>query len=285
MIVLTLTKCPNKLRGDLTKWLLEINTGVYVGSINARVREALWKRVCENIGDGQATMVFSANNEQHMDFYVHNTAWKTVDLDGIKLIKHIEEPNLMLKQGFSNAAVQQMRKRRSRTARSDNSFVIIDIETTGLSDENDEILELGAIVIRNGICVKEYEQLIRPLKHIPENISRITGINNQMVHDSGICITDALPEYLEILSENTVLGYNLDFDIGFLMKACEKTGIEFPEHKEKDILSLAKSRLKGADSYKLSDISKRLGIDNIQEHRALADCKFLYTVYCKLNEI
>ena len=72
MIVLTIANCPPKLRGDLSKWLLEINTGVYVGRVSARVREALWQRVCENIRDGQATMVFTANNEQHMDFYVQH---------------------------------------------------------------------------------------------------------------------------------------------------------------------------------------------------------------------
>ena len=93
MIVLTIANCPPKLRGDLSKWLLEINTGVYVGRVSARVREALWQRVCENIRDGQATMVFTANNEQHMDFYVHNTAWEPVDLDGIKLMKHPHRHN------------------------------------------------------------------------------------------------------------------------------------------------------------------------------------------------
>lgn len=170
MIVLTIANCPPKLRGDLSKWLLEINTGVYVGRVSARVREALWQRVCENIRDGQATMVFTANNEQHMDFYVHNTAWEPVDLDGIKLMKHPHRHNAAesgLKAGFSNAAKQRMgaKKRRRSGSRSDadsveESFVIIDIETTGLAAEKDEILELGAIRVRSGKCVDEYQQLI-----------------------------------------------------------------------------------------------------------------------------
>ena len=111
MIVLTMTNCPPKLRGDLSKWLLEINTGVYVGNVNARVRELIWKRVCENIKNGQATLVFPANNEQHMDFYVHNTNWQPIDLDGIKLMKHpknIYEQGELLKSGFSNAAKRRM---------------------------------------------------------------------------------------------------------------------------------------------------------------------------------
>ena len=49
MIVITLSDCPPKVRGDLSKWLIEINTGVYVGQVSARVREELWKRICENL--------------------------------------------------------------------------------------------------------------------------------------------------------------------------------------------------------------------------------------------
>jgi CRISPR-associated endoribonuclease Cas2 subtype I-E len=65
----------SRLRGDLSKWLQEINTGVYVGNVNSRVRDAIWNRVCENLKTGRATMVFSTNNEQKMDFRVHNTLW------------------------------------------------------------------------------------------------------------------------------------------------------------------------------------------------------------------
>ena len=124
MIVVSMTNCPPKLRGDLSKWLLEINTGVYVGHVNARVREALWQRICENIRDGQATMVFTTNNEQHMDFYVHNTSWKPVDLDGIKLMKHPDKTSYMaedeLKHGFSTEAKRLMGKRRRKRSSSVN---------------------------------------------------------------------------------------------------------------------------------------------------------------------
>ena len=86
MIVVTLTDCPPRLRGDLSKWLLEINTGVYVGQLNKRVREELWKRICDNLPRGRATMVYSANNEQGMEFRVHNTRWMPVDFEGLTLM-------------------------------------------------------------------------------------------------------------------------------------------------------------------------------------------------------
>ena len=63
-----MTNCPPKLRGDLSKWLCEINTGVYVGNVSSRVRDALWERICQNLKNGQATLVFTAAGEQRMDF-------------------------------------------------------------------------------------------------------------------------------------------------------------------------------------------------------------------------
>ena len=87
MIVLCVTDCPPKLRGDLSKWLSEVNTGVYVGRLSARVREELWERVCDNIKNGQATMVYSTNNEQGYVFLTHNTTWVPIDYEGITLMR------------------------------------------------------------------------------------------------------------------------------------------------------------------------------------------------------
>jgi len=61
--VITLSKVPPHLRGDLTKWMQEIDTGVFIGNFNSKVREKLWKRVTENVGDGNATLSFHYNNE------------------------------------------------------------------------------------------------------------------------------------------------------------------------------------------------------------------------------
>lgn len=68
MVIVVLEKCPLSLRGDLTKWLQEVSLGVYVGRVSARVRDELWKRICEECKSGRATMVFPARNEQHFDF-------------------------------------------------------------------------------------------------------------------------------------------------------------------------------------------------------------------------
>ena len=108
MVVVTLTDCPPKLRGDLTKWLMEINTGVYVGKVSARIREILWTRICENLSQGRATMVYNTNNEQGMEFCVHNSSWKPVDFDGIQLVMRPEQARCETKARASRAEVQQM---------------------------------------------------------------------------------------------------------------------------------------------------------------------------------
>lgn len=289
MIVLTMTNCPPKLRGDLSKWLLEINTGVYVGNVNARVRELIWKRVCENINNGQATLVFPANNEQHMDFYVHNTNWQPIDLDGIKLMKHpknIYEQGEMLKSGFSNAAKRRMglKKNARRVEKADNDFVIIDIETTGLSVENDEILEIGAIRIVNGKTVEEYERLIAVKTEIAQNISELTGITQEQVKENGKPINEALPSFMDFVKGSEVAGYNVNFDHDFLLAECSRQGIDITKIKFTDVMTIVKSKLKGMRSYNLESVAKRLGITTKQQHRALSDCYLLYQVYCKLNE-
>lgn len=86
MIVVTLSCCPQSLRGDLTKWMFEIDTNVFVGRMSARIRDQLWERIVRTCLDGRATMVFGVDNEQRFDFRVHNTSSKPVDFDGIKLM-------------------------------------------------------------------------------------------------------------------------------------------------------------------------------------------------------
>jgi CRISPR-associated protein Cas2 len=115
MVVITLTDCPVSLRGDLTKWLLEINTGVFVGRVSARVRGLLWERITKSIRSGKATMVYTAKNEQHLDFKVHNAEWEPIDFDGIKLVLRPSPSRVKnlggLRLGYSNASKRRLAKR------------------------------------------------------------------------------------------------------------------------------------------------------------------------------
>ena len=288
MIVVSMTNCPPKLRGDLSKWLLEINTGVYVGQVSARVREALWKRICENVGGGQATMVFSTNNEQHFDFHVHNTSWRPADFDGIKLMKH---PNAVpykvnadsdAKTAMSMAAIQRMNKKRRRNGLL-TSYVLLDIETTGLSCETDKILEIGYVEVGGGRIVSQQSILISVDK-IPEEIIKLTGITPELATRDGSDLKSAIERVFEMIDDRNVLIYNAEFDLAFFFFFFKRCGIDFPDIHLLDVLELSKKMIKDAPNYKLGTIASLLGITNKQPHRALGDCLLMNEVYLKLNE-
>lgn len=86
MIVIVVSACPVGLRGHLTRWLLEISAGVFVGKVTARVRELLWDRTVEMVQTGRAIMVFSADNEQGLDFRTHQHDWIPTEIDGLVLM-------------------------------------------------------------------------------------------------------------------------------------------------------------------------------------------------------
>ena len=107
MVVLMLTACPAGLRGHLTRWLMEIGPGVFVGRVSTRVRDLLWARVLELVKDGRAIMVFPARNEQGMEFRMHRSAWIPTDVDGIKLFLRPpagDQPITDMRPGWSKAS-------------------------------------------------------------------------------------------------------------------------------------------------------------------------------------
>lgn len=78
--MLVLTACPPGLRGHLTRWLLEVSPGVFVGAVPARVRDRMWARTVELCKDGRAIMIHSTNTEQRLAFKVHRHDWEPVNL-------------------------------------------------------------------------------------------------------------------------------------------------------------------------------------------------------------
>ncbi len=86
MITIVISSCPPSLRGDLSKWLLEVDTGVYVGRVTARVKDMLWDRIIRSSEGGRAVIISTVRNEQHFEVKVHNGNLKPVDFDGITLM-------------------------------------------------------------------------------------------------------------------------------------------------------------------------------------------------------
>ncbi|MGW0658098.1 type I-E CRISPR-associated endoribonuclease Cas2e [Streptodolium elevatio] len=87
MTVIVLTTCPAGLRGLLTRWLLEISPGVFIGNPSARIRELLWEEVKQYAGQGRALLTYSADTEQGFAFETHDHRWLPVDHEGLTLIR------------------------------------------------------------------------------------------------------------------------------------------------------------------------------------------------------
>lgn len=114
MVVMVLTACPAGLRGHLTRWLLEISPGVFVGAVSARVRDRLWLQVVELSKDGKAIMVHSTRGEQRLTFRVHRHEWEPVDLDGVWLMRRPSEPSTEVIRSSKGWSYASRRRRKTK---------------------------------------------------------------------------------------------------------------------------------------------------------------------------
>ena len=291
-----MTDCPPRLRGDLSKWLCEIQTGVYVGQLTGRVREAVWKRVCDNLSSGRATMVYSSNGEQHMKFVVYNTTWEPVDFDGITLMRRplprksydeASEEDEKLQPGFSKAALIEKVKRieASKGKQQDVcGFITIDIETTGLDPEKDEILEIAAIKYIENNEAEIFSRVVKVQNPLTKEISELTGITDDFLLKNGMDIETALKDFWDFVGRAKLVGYNISFDMSFLRNASIEHKIKMQANKCIDILQLARRKVKDTKNYKMSTVANALGIEMVQKHRAESDCRLAFEIYRKLNE-
>ncbi|MGI6006502.1 MAG: type I-E CRISPR-associated endoribonuclease Cas2e [Ruminococcus sp.] len=293
MVVVVLNDCPPKLRGDLSKWLFEINTGVYVGNISARVRELLWKRICENVKHGQATMVYPAQGEQKLEFCVHNTNWKVVDFDGIKLMQRPSVLDTKVGHEFGSERFSkfhhykksnQMQIAKQKAVQMMDDYIVLDIETTGLSHLTDEIIEIGALHVFEGKPRSEFQCLVQCDKKIPEHIKKLTGITDEDLLNDGRELRSVLQKLLNFITDRPVVCHNAAFDLNFIQVTCKKENLPVPRNKCIDTVILAKRRLKRLKDYKLQTIANELSVDITGIHRALNDCYITYEIFKKLNE-
>ena len=286
--VITLKKVPNSLRGDLTRWMQEIATGVYVGNFNSRVREALWQRIIDTVGDGEATMSFAFRNEIGYSFQTINAARQVVDYDGIPLVllpsENDEERDRSITAGFSNAS-KMHRARRVASPNIDNvqrEYVFLDIETTGLDVEKDRIIEIGSIKV-SGEKEVMFQKLIKTEIEVPDVIENLTGINGSKLSSEGIELKQCIAEFMEFIGKSDLIGYNIRFDIKFLNRALSDLALAPIHNKTIDLMQEAKKRNMFQINYKLETTLREYGIDQTVQHRALEDAELIYRLYKVMN--
>ena len=251
------------------------------------VRDALWERVCQNLKNGQATMVFTTAGEQRMDFRTHNTTWEMVDFDGIKLMRRplpqMEQNQLDLKPGFSKAAQWQAARKAGRTQRGRADYTVIDLETTGLKAASDAIIEYGALRVRDGVPVEELTMLVCGVEKVPAEITALTGLSAAELQQ-GTEPREALQRFLTFLGKDPLVGHNIAFDLEFLRMACKQYGFPILTNHQTDLAQLARRKLSRVANYKLATLAQHFQLAEKVEHRALPDCRLIQQVYCKLKE-
>ena len=160
------------------------------------------------------------------------------------------------------------------TALADVTFVVVDLETTGGNPNDSAITEIGAVKVRGGQVLGEFQTLVNPHLPIPPFIQALTGITTAMVADAPR-IEVALPAFLEFARGAVLVAHNAGFDVGFLKAAARQQGIEWPRHAVVDTVHLARQLVTRdeARNHKLSSLAALFGASTVPDHRALHDAR------------
>lgn len=162
----------------------------------------------------------------------------------------------------------------------DGTFVALDLETTGLRNDRDEIIEIGAVKIQNYNIVDSFHRLIKPKQEIPVFITELTNITNEMV-SSAPELSEVFAELLDFIGQDPLVAHNLDFDQGFLEKAATSLGYSF-NPQGIDTLSLSRLVLRDIKRHRLNQVAKRLKISQEAHHRALDDALVCGKIFISL---
>lgn len=155
----------------------------------------------------------------------------------------------------------------------ETTFCVVDLETTG-GDADAEITEIGAVLVRSGEVLGEFQTLVRPRSHIPASIQVLTGITTAMVAGAPR-IEGVLGSFLQFSADAVLVAHNARFDIGFLTRACAATGFDWPSPTVVDTLALARCALSRDEvrNCKLDTLARFFGATAQPNHRALSDAR------------
>lgn len=161
----------------------------------------------------------------------------------------------------------------------DDSFVVFDIETTGLSSINDSIIEIGAVKIKDCQIVDTFETFVNPQIHISNFITKLTGITDDMVKRYPP-IDEVLPKFLEFIKGSTLVAHNANFDVTFIKTKAKNLGIEV-DNPVLDTLELSRHMYENLKNYKLDTVAQHLGVSLENHHRAVDDARATAEIFLK----
>ena len=151
------------------------------------------------------------------------------------------------------------------------SYVVLDVETTGLNTHIDEIIEIGAVRIENGVEVAEFSQLIDPGRPVPDKVVEITGITSAMLRGKPK-LMDVMPDFAKFCEGAVLVAHNAPFDIAFFRRAFAQANLPF-DFAVLDTLALVRNQYPNFKSHKLGNVCKQLGVSLANAHRAVHDAR------------
>lgn len=162
----------------------------------------------------------------------------------------------------------------------DGTFICFDIETTGLSAARDKITEIGAVKVENGIITDTFSTFANPEMPIPQKITQLTGITDDMVKDAP-SQSEAVSAFLEFAGDNVLVAHNAPFDTSFIAKACEDMGREY-NYTSIDTVAISRAILTDIKNCKLDTVAKFLRLGDFNHHRATDDAEMLARIFINL---
>jgi DNA polymerase-3 subunit epsilon len=154
-----------------------------------------------------------------------------------------------------------------------DDYVVFDLETTGFQPTGSEILEIGAIKYKNNEEVDRFHTYVKPTRHISSRITKINGIDDEMVKDAP-SVDEALPAFLDFAGKETLVAHNASFDMSFVL---HYKGEEIPNYVS-DTLSLSRKTFDHRHN-KLTDWKDRLDLDHLGSHNSIDDCIVCHELY------
>lgn len=166
----------------------------------------------------------------------------------------------------------------------DDTYVVFDIETTGLSKEKEMITEIGAVKVEDGKIIDRFSTFVNPQRPISAEITKLTGITDDMVKDAPT-IENVLPEFLKFCEDTVLVAHNASFDTGFIRIAAERAGLGELHHTIVDTLELARALLPELNKHKLDIVCEHLGVTLNGHHRAVNDAEATAEVFIKFLDM
>ncbi len=164
----------------------------------------------------------------------------------------------------------------------DGDIIVFDLETTGLSSKADRITEIGAVKLRNRKVVEEFSTFVNPERSISAEITKITGITDEMVanapHEK-----EAVEKFIEFAGNGVLVAHNASFDTSFIRAVCSRQKIDYSFHSI-DTIPICRAALPRIKNYKLDNVAKEYKLGDFNHHRALDDAKMLELIFLRLLE-